>query len=542
MNIFILGCNSNSKIWVKSDDDVYSLYMKVNSLDSASLFYVKNRYLIDLLLNAKKNESLGLYASAIVDLLEALRYDSSKVILYSIARNFFYLGKYDLAFDYAFSSFLKDKNFDLNLELLVTILQMKGKYSQARFFSELLLNLEKPNFSVNSAKRHLNILENLDTNLTEALKFCDFFPRNKKYLFILEHKINYYHHLGDSLQELKTYDTLLELNDKYFVDQTLASIRYLKLLLSFGEYLKFLKFWKDFVSIENFTIAKIFLLSYNSLFKEVYKKDPMIIENTLRILESRFTKEKDFSFFILNFYYDIGDTQQAEKLEKAILQENEILLENLIQIANKKFTLGQKRSAIEFLEKFSNKFSNEIDYLLFLSYLYLRLDDFENAEKSLKYALNIDSLNEDIYNYLGWLYQKWGKVSLSNENYEKAIEINPRNDVVLNNYAYTLIERGERLDFARKLIESALELSPNNPSFLDTYGWLFFKLKKYQLALQYVLKAVELGVETYEPFLHLSIIYYELGEYKLSEEYMQKVYEMKPDNEKVLKEMKEIIK
>lgn len=540
--IIILGCGSNKPILFESNDDVYSLYAKVNSLDSSSLFYIKNRYLIDLLLNIKKNESLGQYASAIVDLLEALKYDSSKVFLYSIARNFFFLGKTDLALDYSLKSLLKDPNFNVNLELLITILQEKGRYAEARYFSGRLLNIEMPNYRITTIARHLSILENLDSTFAEAIYFCDLFPRNDKYLFLLERKIYYYFNRADSLNELRVFDTLYTMNRNYFLNQPTFCVRYSFLLLSLMQFENFLRFWKDFVFRHNLSDVSFFLLSLNSILTKIGKENPKIIENFIQILESRFSKEKDFDFFLASFYYSIGNIKKASEFENHMVENKEISLENLIQIVHYKYFFGDKTSAIEFLEKFSYKFSDSVDYLLFLSNLYIFQDSLEKAEKILNDALSIDSLNDNIYSNLGWLYDKWGKFALSNMNYENAIEINPRNDVALNNYAFTLIERGERLDYAKELIETALELSPNNPSFLDTYGWLFYKLKKYQLALKYILESIKLGVESYEPFLHLAIIYFELGENKLAQEYIQKAFEMEPNNEKVNRKMKEIIK
>lgn len=540
--IILLGCVSNKTILFEFTDDVYSLYAKANSLDSSSLFYVKNRYLIDLLLNAKKNESLGQYASAIVDLLEALKYDSSKVFLYSIARNFLFLGKTDLAFDYAFKSFLKDPNFNINLELLITILQEKERYAEAKYFSEHLLNLEKPNYRITTIGRHLSILEKLDSTFSKAIYFCDLFPRNDKYLFLLERKIYYYFNKSDSLDELRAFDTLYTMNKDYFLNQTIFCVRYAFLLLSIRHFENFIKLLKDYVSQYDISQVSLFLLSLDSLFKKIQKENPEIIENFVQILKSRFSKEKDFDIFLLSFYYSIGNIKKASEFENHIVENDEISLESLLQIAKYKYSFGNKSSATEVLEKFSYKFSDNIDYLLFLSNLYIFQDSLDKAEKILNNALSIDSLNDNIYSNMGWLYDKWGKFALSDMNYENAIEINPRNDVALNNYAYALIERGERLDYAKELIETALELSPNNPSFLDTYGWLFYKLKKYQLALQYILKSIKLGVESYEPFLHLAIIYFELGENNLAQEYIQKAFEMEPNNEKINKKMKEIIK
>lgn len=540
---FLIGCASGKQNFVASStDDVYTLYSKVNALDSATDAYVKNRYLTDLLLNAQKNEKIGQYPYAIVDLLEALKYDSSKVLLYSLARNFFYLGKIGLAFDYAYKSFLKDTNFELSLDLLVTLLQKLEKYSEAHYFSQRLLNVEKPNFRESTIERHFLILEKLDTTYLELLNFCDLFPRTKKYSFILERKIYVYFNKGDTLNEFYALDTLLAIEPEYFNTKPVVGMRYLNLLLVYSQFDRFLNFWNDFVYKLGLPEVKIFFSSLDSTFRKVYKNNPQFVENCVQVVEKRFSMGKELALTLSNLYYSIGNNSKAMEYERWVLENNDISLDNLIEIANNRYLCGAKSSAIEILEKYFEKFSDSVNFLLYLGNLCLLVDSLESAEKVLLKALKIDSSDDRICSNLGWLYDKLGKYPLSNYYYERALNLNPNNETTLNNYAYALIERGERLDYARKLIESALQISPNNPSFLDTYGWLFYKLGEYQRALQFLLESIKNGVESYEQYLHLAIIYYEIGEKKLSEENFLKANEIEPNNEKVLNKMKEIIK
>ena len=70
----------------------------------------------------------------------------------------------------------------------------------------------------------------------------------------------------------------------------------------------------------------------------------------------------------------------------------------------------------------------------------------------------------------------------ADRRYSEALEANPDNDLALNNYAYALAERGERLDEALGMARRAVDANPQSPSYLDTLGWVYFKMKRFDEA------------------------------------------------------------
>lgn len=95
--------------------------------------------------------------------------------------------------------------------------------------------------------------------------------------------------------------------------------------------------------------------------------------------------------------------------------------------------------------------------------------------------------------------------------YEEALKLNPENEGVLNNYAYYMSEKGERLDDAKKMSERSLRIDPLNPSFLDTFGWIHFLLGDYQTALEYISKSIENGSTSAEVLEHKGDVLHKLG-------------------------------
>jgi Tfp pilus assembly protein PilF len=75
----------------------------------------------------------------------------------------------------------------------------------------------------------------------------------------------------------------------------------------------------------------------------------------------------------------------------------------------------------------------------------LQLKNYEEAASSLEYGLAMtgfeDDLKGDFYSLLGDTYHYLNNHRQSDQYYEKALEINPENATVLNNYSYHLAVR-----------------------------------------------------------------------------------------------------
>jgi len=70
--------------------------------------------------------------------------------------------------------------------------------------------------------------------------------------------------------------------------------------------------------------------------------------------------------------------------------------------------------------------------------------------------------------------------------YDKVVEQDPENYMAMNNYAYYLSLKGEKLDLAENLSAKVIQANPENATYLDTYAWVFFMKKDYKLAKFYM--------------------------------------------------------
>ena len=125
--------------------------------------------------------------------------------------------------------------------------------------------------------------------------------------------------------------------------------------------------------------------------------------------------------------------------------------------------------------------------------------------------------------------------------YRNSLILNPDNALALNNYAYYLSLKGEKLDRAAEMSRKSLQLSPDNPTFLDTYAWILFKKKEYAEARKYQLSAIEktpAGEESGELFEHYGDILFMDGDPEEALIYWRKALEITPDSDLLQRKVK----
>jgi tetratricopeptide (TPR) repeat protein len=105
-----------------------------------------------------------------------------------------------------------------------------------------------------------------------------------------------------------------------------------------------------------------------------------------------------------------------------------------------------------------------------------------SLRQALKLQVQGKALKGRIYATLGDAYHNLGQYASSDSCLRAALELNPSDDLTLNNYSYYLAERDEDLDLALSMIKRAVALKPDNISYQDTYGWVLYRMGKYRAA------------------------------------------------------------
>jgi len=139
------------------------------------------------------------------------------------------------------------------------------------------------------------------------------------------------------------------------------------------------------------------------------------------------------------------------------------------------------------------------------------------------YVAGDKKLLAQFYSILGDCYNSLKDYKLSDENYEKTINLDPDNANVMNNWAYYLSLRNDNLDKAEKMGRKANQLVKDNSSYEDTYAWVLYKQKQYDESKRWLEKAIEHGGEKNGVILeHYGDVLYQLGQTEKAFEYWQK--------------------
>jgi len=97
-----------------------------------------------------------------------------------------------------------------------------------------------------------------------------------------------------------------------------------------------------------------------------------------------------------------------------------------------------------------------------------KYSDAEQSRKRPSKWLATMATKETTWFMLGAIYEREKKFDLAEEQFRKALGVNPNNAAVLNYYGYMLADRGVRLEEATAMIQKAVALDPNNGAYLDS--------------------------------------------------------------------------
>ena len=165
------------------------------------------------------------------------------------------------------------------------------------------------------------------------------------------------------------------------------------------------------------------------------------------------------------------------------------------------------------------------------------LEDYKQAEISLKKLLEIDKENDLAYFYLGALYEKTGQKEKAEDFFRKVIKLNPQNPDAYNYLGYMFAEQEKNLDEAIELVSKALDIAPDNGAYVDSLGWAYYKKDMVDEALRYLEKAVELIPDDAVIRDHLGDAYYKKGDLDKAYQHWQRSLDLNPEQGSVKKKL-----
>lgn len=115
-----------------------------------------------------------------------------------------------------------------------------------------------------------------------------------------------------------------------------------------------------------------------------------------------------------------------------------------------------------------------------------KLADFE-----LNKLLDTGYKPASVYASLAYVAWEQGKIDLSLDYYEKALEDDSENPTALNGMGYVLACEGEDLTKALSCCKKALDILPESAACLDSLGWVYYKMGLYSESKKFLKRAMK---------------------------------------------------
>jgi len=222
----------------------------------------------------------------------------------------------------------------------------------------------------------------------------------------------------------------------------------------------------------------------------------------------------------------IMDTYRSAKdLPKALQSGREALVKypNDPGIrASQALLLGENEQtdeAVKMLRVQLTKSDADRDTYLNIAQVYERAKRFKEAEEAAHAAEVLPGRprdNEMVWFVLGAIYERQKFFDRAEDEFKKALAVNPKNGSVLNYYGYMLGDLGQRLDEAADLVQRALKEEPFNGAYLDSMGWIYYKQNKFGEAEATLRKALERDGHDPTIHSHLGDVYAKVGRHELA--------------------------
>lgn len=190
--------------------------------------------------------------------------------------------------------------------------------------------------------------------------------------------------------------------------------------------------------------------------------------------------------------------------------------------------MGQPDAGLEQVKALLKGVPEDREVYITLAQMYSRLKRWPDAEQALDKAEQLSAKPDD-KEYVDFLrgstLERQKKYEPAEEMFRKVVTVDPQNATALNYLGYMLADRGVKLDEALNLIKKAVDLDPANGAYLDSLGWAYFKLGKYDLAEETLIKAARrIGTD---PTVqnHLGDLYQKTGRLKLAAAHWERAVE-----------------
>lgn len=379
--------------------------------------------------------------------------------------------------------------------------------------------------------RNFNALQMRDSALVELEKMRDIEPGN---LTTLRTISQYYMELGETEMAVEVLDDARQRNSRD--PQTLLLLAEIYVNQSEWEELG-----KVFVTMLEDPL--IYPSQKQELVRFIYiqhQRNPAetsLAEQTADVLMAFSENEPEYGpaqIIAAEFFLEQNNLEAAlEKLEQAnrVMPEQPEAWRQRIQVL---FSMERYDDVIELADSADHHAPDDAFIQFFTGASYMLNNRPEEAEiwlEQASYAPSNRNFRSVINGTLGDVLQDLDRWEDARDAYEQALRLDSNNHNAMNNYAYFMSVREERLDYAKELSEKAISYEPENAAYLDTVGWIYYKLGEYEQAKEYIRRSLETGDASAEVYEHMGDVYKALNENENAIKYWNKALDQDSDRE-----------
>ena len=512
---------------------------------------------LELFIEAKTFELKDNYLAAISKYNDALRIEKAAGIYFALSRLYSNVTQHQKSLEFGLEAIrLNPDNLDYKEHVSDTYIIL-GDYTNAlKYLKEI------------SAKRpdDINILYNIgrmyeaSKQPSEAVKYYENITENYQYdETVLIRMADIYESFNDFANTAATVEKLLILNPTDINLKYSAAAAYVKI----PDYDNAIRIYEEILStnpgnrdVQTEVIKLYFRQNRNNEAFEKYSKlinkdsiDFMtkmdvaiafmqasaedkealsVSRNILQNLKTAYPGEWMPEYYLV--YMDSRDNpDEAERKFSELLSRVDTSAELYVQVGFYYYEQRKFKPAMDVFKLGATKFPDDFRLNYLTGNSYYSLGQNREALPYLEKALEINPSDLNVLSNLGLVYDDLKMYPETDRLYEIAFKYFPDNILLLNNYAYHLSERGERLKEALEMSKKTIDKEPDNSSYLDTYGWILYKMKDYKNAAIYIDKAIRLGKNA-TLLDHLGDVYEGMGEIVKALKYWNEALQMEPGN------------
>ena len=353
-----------------------------------------------------------------------------------------------------------------------------------------------------------------------------------------------YAHTGNDSLAVVNFNRALELAPKD-AENIISAAEY---HLSIGDYTNYFELVKRLFMLDGESLeGKLDL--YDNLISNVdfYRKHFYAINTLCSILHIKYPDSYDVTSRYASHLIRAGEIDKALEVYKQEVAKGTAPLDAHLSLVEIEGYLGLRNDMFTHLDQAIKLFPDEESLLLRKAFELQRGEDGGKQseivalyKKAIK-AADDDEAKSDTAASLGDYYHSIGKPNKSFRWYAKALELNPDNALVLNNWAYFLSEYNQDLERALVMSVRACELTPSNPTYLDTQAWILHLLGRTAEAKVIMRQAISLDTTGDDTLLlHYAEILAAEGETFMAEMYYKRALEAGGDKEYINRKIGEL--